>query len=254
VLSGGSCQGVGDPYCQTASASRRTRFRVSARHGFRAAAVNIASQRGACVIATTRREQRFATLRSIGATDTLLERTDLGICVRKLLPEGVDAALDLVETSTVLDTLTAVRPDGHVCMAGFLGGGTGVRFRSNPGCAPLAGEWRDQRQDRRNSLIASDPPDDQMLAPTGHQETSGSRKRVSVSSHSRHPSGRAGPHGRRGPGEAGREASGHPGAADCRSNAKYREADGHSGEHTVSHAYDSAVKNAQDRWNKWFGH
>jgi NADPH:quinone reductase-like Zn-dependent oxidoreductase len=36
--------------------------------------------------------------------------------------------LDLVGNSTILDSLAAVRPDGRVCMAGFLGG-----------AAPIAG-------------------------------------------------------------------------------------------------------------------
>ncbi|HEX7689571.1 MAG TPA: zinc-binding dehydrogenase, partial [Burkholderiaceae bacterium] len=39
---------------------------------------------------------------------------------------GVDAVLDLVGTSTVVDSLHAVRRGGRVCLAGFLGGGAPI--------------------------------------------------------------------------------------------------------------------------------
>lgn len=97
------------------------------------AAVNIASQAGVHVIATTRDPVRFATLRAIGARDTLLEGEDLGAQLRARFPQGVDAALELVGTRTLLDTLACVRPDGRVCMAGFLGGAQGI-----PDFNPLA--------------------------------------------------------------------------------------------------------------------
>jgi len=87
------------------------------------AAVNIAAQAGARVIATTRNPDRFGTLKAIGAQATFLEAPDLSRQIRQLHPHGIDGVLDLVGNSTVLDSLAAVRPDGRVCMAGFLGGG-----------------------------------------------------------------------------------------------------------------------------------
>src|SRR5262249_21153799 len=69
---------------------------------------------------------RFATLRNIGAEITLVEGPDMSARVRKEVPEGIDAVLELVGTSTVLDSMKAVRPDGRVCMAGFLGGGAPI--------------------------------------------------------------------------------------------------------------------------------
>jgi NADPH2:quinone reductase len=39
-----------------------------------------------------------------------------------LHPEGIDAVLELVGSSTILDSLTTVRRGGRVCLAGFLGG------------------------------------------------------------------------------------------------------------------------------------
>ena len=90
------------------------------------AAVNIAAHAGAHVIATTRNPDRFATLKAIGATETLLEDVSLARRIRAQHPKGIDAVLELVGTSTLLDSLTAVCPDGRVCMAGFLGGGAAI--------------------------------------------------------------------------------------------------------------------------------
>ena len=87
------------------------------------AAINIANHAGAHVIATTRNSQRVSTLRAIGAKQVVLEGPEMGKRVRELHPGGIDAALELVGNNTLLDTLTMIRPDGRVCMAGFLGGG-----------------------------------------------------------------------------------------------------------------------------------
>ena len=86
------------------------------------AAVNIAAQAGAHVIATTRNEQRVSMLKSLGAERVELERADLAGGIRKQNPKGVDAVLELVGNSTLLDSLAMVRRGGHVCLAGFLGG------------------------------------------------------------------------------------------------------------------------------------
>jgi NADPH:quinone reductase-like Zn-dependent oxidoreductase len=86
------------------------------------AAVNIAVGMGAQVIATTRNPDRFATLQALGARDAMRDSASLSQDVRQHHPKGIDAVLDLVGTSTLLDSLAMVRPDGCVCMAGFLGG------------------------------------------------------------------------------------------------------------------------------------
>ena len=90
------------------------------------AAVNIAARAGAHVIATTRNPARFATLQALGAHATLIEAPTLAGEIRARHPRGIDAVLDLVGTSTLLDSLAAMRPDGRVCMAGFLGGGAPI--------------------------------------------------------------------------------------------------------------------------------
>jgi NADPH:quinone reductase len=86
------------------------------------AAVNIAVQAGARVMATTRNPKRATTLQALGAHEVLVERPDLSTHVRERRPEGVDAVLELVGNSTVLDSLRMVRRDGRLCEAGWLGG------------------------------------------------------------------------------------------------------------------------------------
>jgi len=59
------------------------------------AAVNIASDLGARVIAATRRENRAALLRSLGAQDVVIETGSIAGQVRDLVPAGADRVLDL---------------------------------------------------------------------------------------------------------------------------------------------------------------
>ena len=87
------------------------------------AAVNIAAHLGARVIATTRNAARAATLEPLGARDVLIESPDLAKRVRERYPSGVDAVLDIVGNTTILDSLAMLRRDGHACLVGFLGGG-----------------------------------------------------------------------------------------------------------------------------------
>ncbi len=86
------------------------------------AALNIAAHAGLRVVATTRSRERFAKLESLGAMAVLLEGPDLAARIRAAQPGGVDAVLDLVGNSVVLDSLQAVRRGGRVCEAGWLGG------------------------------------------------------------------------------------------------------------------------------------
>jgi NADPH:quinone reductase len=86
------------------------------------AALNIAAQVGACVTATTRNSDRISFLEGLGASHVRLERPDLSRDIRTFCPEGVDAVLELVGHSTILDSFAMVRRGGRVCLAGFLGG------------------------------------------------------------------------------------------------------------------------------------
>ncbi len=86
------------------------------------AALNIAAHAGAEVVATTRNRDRFPLLEGLGARGAALEGPDLARRLRKTHPVGVDAVLDLVGNSALLDSLAMVRPGGRVCLAGWLGG------------------------------------------------------------------------------------------------------------------------------------
>jgi NADPH:quinone reductase len=86
------------------------------------AAVNIASDLGARVIATTRRENCAGLLRSLGADSVVLENGNIAGKVRQLAPGGADRVLDLVGNSVLRDSLQAAGVKGRVCQAGFLGG------------------------------------------------------------------------------------------------------------------------------------
>jgi NADPH2:quinone reductase len=86
------------------------------------AALNLAVDSGAQVIATTRREERFKTLLGLGAEEVLLESPDLSARVRERHPQGIDAVLELIGNSTALDSLKTVKRNGRVCIGGFLGG------------------------------------------------------------------------------------------------------------------------------------
>jgi NADPH2:quinone reductase len=89
------------------------------------AALNIASQAGARVIATTRKRERFGELEALGASACEIEGPDLS--KRMAERKRVDAVLDLVGNSTLLDSLSLVRRGGRVCLAGFLGGLAPIR-------------------------------------------------------------------------------------------------------------------------------
>ncbi|MDA9425987.1 zinc-binding alcohol dehydrogenase family protein [Bradyrhizobium sp. CCBAU 53380] len=87
---------------------------------FGQAALKLAANAGARVIATTRSRERFALLEKLGAARCEIERRDLS----RHLPEAkqVDAILDLVGNSVVLDSLAMLRRGGRSCLAGWLGG------------------------------------------------------------------------------------------------------------------------------------
>jgi NADPH:quinone reductase-like Zn-dependent oxidoreductase len=87
------------------------------------AAINIAANAGARILATTRNASRVALLEGLGAHEVLLEHSELSSAVRARHPQGVDAVLDIVGNTTILDSLAALRRGGHACAVGFLGGG-----------------------------------------------------------------------------------------------------------------------------------
>ncbi|WP_410675819.1 zinc-binding alcohol dehydrogenase family protein [Amycolatopsis sp. cmx-4-68] len=84
------------------------------------ATARLAKDLGATVFATTRQPERLETLREHGVDHPLRDDGDIAKQVREIAPEGVDAALELVGTPTLPDTLKATRVHGTVCFAGML--------------------------------------------------------------------------------------------------------------------------------------
>ena len=87
---------------------------------FGQSALKMAVNAGVRVIATTRNQDRFSMLEKLGAERCEIERPDLS----KHIPEAkkIDAVLDLVGNSVVLDSLAMLRRGGRSCLAGWLGG------------------------------------------------------------------------------------------------------------------------------------
>jgi NADPH:quinone reductase len=87
---------------------------------FGQAAVKMAVAAGARVIATARSRERFAMLEKLGAERVELESRTLAADIAEA--KQIDAVLDLVGNSTILDSLDMLRRGGTACLAGWLGG------------------------------------------------------------------------------------------------------------------------------------
>jgi len=86
--------------------------------GFAIAA--LAAQTGATVLSTTRQPDRLDLLAEHGVDHPLLDDGAVASQVRALYPDGVDAAVEMVGTPTLPDTLAATRVHGTVCFVGML--------------------------------------------------------------------------------------------------------------------------------------
>ena len=100
-------------------ASGQTIVIRGATSSFGQAAVKMAVNAGAHVIATARSSDRFPMLEHLGAARVETEATDLAT---RLAGTPIDAVLDLVGNSTILDSLDMLRRGGSACLAGWLGG------------------------------------------------------------------------------------------------------------------------------------
>ena len=87
---------------------------------FGQAALKLAVNAGVRVIATTRSSDRFALLEKLGAERCEVERRDLSEHIAEA--KQIDAVLNLVGNSVVLDSLALLRRGGRSCLAGWLGG------------------------------------------------------------------------------------------------------------------------------------
>jgi NADPH:quinone reductase-like Zn-dependent oxidoreductase len=85
------------------------------------AALSIASDHGATVLATTRRRDRVKSLEGLGASRVLIDDGALSGEIR-----GIDGVLDIVGNRTLRDSLRMLKKNGTLCEVGFMGGGEPV--------------------------------------------------------------------------------------------------------------------------------
>ncbi|MFV1999229.1 MAG: zinc-binding dehydrogenase, partial [Acidimicrobiia bacterium] len=84
------------------------------------ATAGLAKDMGLTVISTTRRPERTQALAEAGVDHAVVDTGDIADEVRRIVPGGVDIALELVGTPTLPDTLRATRVQGVVCFTGML--------------------------------------------------------------------------------------------------------------------------------------
>jgi NADPH2:quinone reductase len=87
---------------------------------FGQAADKMAVNVGARVVATTRSPKRFAMLEALGVERCELEAPNLSERIAET--NQIDAVLDLVGNSVIMDSLDMLRRSGRACLAGWLGG------------------------------------------------------------------------------------------------------------------------------------
>ena len=80
----------------------------------------LAGRLGMTVLSTTRSEAQADALRAIGVDHVVVDDGAVAPKVRAIEPDGVHAALELIGTPTLPDTLAATRVHGVVCFTGML--------------------------------------------------------------------------------------------------------------------------------------
>jgi NADPH:quinone reductase-like Zn-dependent oxidoreductase len=83
-------------------------------------ATQLAKRSNLTIIATTRKLEKKALLLNNGADHVLIDDGNLAPEIRQIFPDGVDAVLELIGTSTLKDSLRCATRGGIVCMTGML--------------------------------------------------------------------------------------------------------------------------------------
>ncbi len=100
------------------------------------AAAALAKQQGATVAATTRKADRQAMLEGNGADHVFIDSGEIADDVHGVFPDGVDKVLELVGTTTLLDSLRCAARCGSVCMTGMVGNAWELERFSPMGAIP----------------------------------------------------------------------------------------------------------------------
>lgn len=98
----------------------------------------LAKQAGLRVLATSRREDRRDLLLRNGADEVFVDGGEIASAVRKAHPLGVHRVLELVGTTTLLDSLQCAATGGSVCMTGMVGNAWEFERFSPIGAIPTA--------------------------------------------------------------------------------------------------------------------
>ena len=85
------------------------------------AAAVLARRQGVKVLATTRNPSSKAMLEDNGADYVFIDNGEIAKELRQVFPDGVDKVLELVGTTTLLDSLQCAARFGSVCMTGMVG-------------------------------------------------------------------------------------------------------------------------------------
>jgi NADPH:quinone reductase-like Zn-dependent oxidoreductase len=85
------------------------------------AAAAIAKSHGAFVAATTRRSDRERLLRASGVDQVFIDTGSIAGQIQEVSPGGVDKVLELIGTTTLMDSLRCAKQHGIVCMTGMVG-------------------------------------------------------------------------------------------------------------------------------------
>lgn len=101
-------------------------------------ALEIAKNAGLNVISTTRSEDKNDFLLKAGAIDVIVDKGEIHRAVLKKYPKGIDRILELIGTTTLLDSLKMLKRGGIACMTGGLGGGWELKNFSPMGDIPTA--------------------------------------------------------------------------------------------------------------------
>lgn len=85
------------------------------------AAAAIAKNHGVKVFSTTRNAKREDLLRKSGASEVIIDNGEIAEEVKKRSGGGVNKVLELIGTTTLLDSLQCTQEFGIVCMTGMVG-------------------------------------------------------------------------------------------------------------------------------------
>ena len=98
----------------------------------------LAKQARLRVLATSRREDRRDMLLKNGADEVFIDVGEIASTVREAHPDGVLRVLELVGTTTLLDSLQCAAMGGSVCMTGMVGNAWEFERFSPMGAIPTA--------------------------------------------------------------------------------------------------------------------